>query len=285
MTNEGRSDLEAQPGEQSAAGASGERTCFVIGPVGGERTEIRDHADRLFRHVIEPAAHAAGLKNAIRADHISSSGVITNEILNLLIEADAVVADLSYHNANAFYELAYRHIVRRPFAHVIRAGDAVPFDVGTSRAIRFDPNDWDSAIAARERLAETLQVELAKSQDEIETPFSVALDLRALATSQDPDEQPLAEIARAIQRLDGKISRIAPRAQARPPAPRAPRRPVPMSPAAQRKWLRDELATVEERLNGFSDEDDAAEIQAFEDRRNEILSVLGDRVDPDDLPF
>ena len=194
-------------GSSSAAPPSA-NTCFVVGPVDGAGTEIREHADRLFRHVIEPAANEAGLTNVVRADQISSSGVITNEILNLLIEADAVVADLSYHNANALYELAYRHMVRRPFAHLIRTGESLPFDVGSSRAIIFDPTDWDSAVQAQEQLTETLKVELAKSADEIETPFSVALDLRSLLALDAPDEQPLAEIARAIQRLDQRVSRL-----------------------------------------------------------------------------
>ena len=200
---------DAQPGPNAGGDPKnyeGERTCFVIGPVGGERTPIREHSDRLFRHVIEPAATDVGLGNVVRSDHISGSGVITNEILNLLVDADAVVADLSFHNANAFYELAYRHIARKPFAHLIRVGEPLPFDVGTSRAITFEPENWDSALQTRDRLAATLRAELAKSEAEIETPFSVALDLRSSA--QQPDDEPYSRIERLIHRMDRRLNRI-----------------------------------------------------------------------------
>lgn len=177
--------------------------CFVVGPIGAPDTETRKHADQLFKHVIEPAAKAAGLERVERADRIEGSGNITSEIVARLSEAKIVVADLSEANPNAYYELAIRHVLRLPFAHVIREGESLPFDLAGNRAIRFDLHDLDSAARAKNDLQRTIAAELSKSLGDIETPFTVALDLQALQQQQDAEGNPeLAELARVVSRIE-----------------------------------------------------------------------------------
>jgi hypothetical protein len=103
--------MTRQPGDATPP----ERTCFVIGPIGPEKSERRQHADQLLHHIIEPAAAANGL-SALRADGINSSGIISSEIVTLLRDTAIVVADLSFGNGNAFYELAIRHLLRVPLS-------------------------------------------------------------------------------------------------------------------------------------------------------------------------
>lgn len=47
----------------------------------------------------------------IRADNIGKPGMITNQIIDYIMNAAFVVCDLSYHNPNVFYELALRHVL------------------------------------------------------------------------------------------------------------------------------------------------------------------------------
>ena len=54
------------------------KICFVISPIGSEGTEIRDRADQVLRHLIEPAVKLYGYQ-AIRADAISTPGMITSQ--------------------------------------------------------------------------------------------------------------------------------------------------------------------------------------------------------------
>ena len=49
-----------------------------------------------------------------------------------------VVADLSFHNPNVFYELSLRHTLAKPIIHIIRKCDQIPFDINSFRTIVVD---------------------------------------------------------------------------------------------------------------------------------------------------
>jgi len=70
----------------------------------------------------------------IRADQISSPGMIDAQIIRHLIDADLVIADLSGLNPNAFYEIGIRHMVAKPIIHMQLDGEVIPFDVMLYRA-------------------------------------------------------------------------------------------------------------------------------------------------------
>jgi hypothetical protein len=114
------------------------KLCFVIGPIGNEGSEPRIHADWLYEGIIAPVLeqHFPDL-HLDRADKIAAPGRVDGQIINRLYEADLVIADLSFHNPNAFYELAIRHNVGKPMIHMIRKGEQIPFDVIGHRAIHF----------------------------------------------------------------------------------------------------------------------------------------------------
>ena len=68
------------------------------------------------------------------------------------------MADLSFSNPNAFYELGVRHVFRLPTIQLIRKGDKIPFDVSQGRTITIDTSDvytvMDRFDAARRELPE-----------------------------------------------------------------------------------------------------------------------------------
>jgi hypothetical protein len=64
-----------------------------------------------------------------------------------LTEADLVIADLTYLNANVFYELAVRHSTAKPFIHVCRRGTKIPFDVATISTIEIDAELRDNSFS------------------------------------------------------------------------------------------------------------------------------------------
>src|SRR5712691_4428040 len=117
--------------------------CFVIAPIGDEDTEVRKRSDRVLKHLIEPAAEECGYR-AVRADKISKPGIITIQVIQQVINAPMVVADLTGHNANAFYELAIRHMVKKPLVQMIRKGEKLPFDVAASRVLFLEDPDLDT---------------------------------------------------------------------------------------------------------------------------------------------
>ena len=81
----------------------------------------------------------AGIAHAGRA---LSHRAVTNEIedmFRLLVTADLVIADISIHNANVFYELGIRHALRdrRTFLIRCKADDPI-FDLQTERYLEYD---------------------------------------------------------------------------------------------------------------------------------------------------
>lgn len=112
------------------------KKCFVISPIGPEGSEIRKNADETLEFVINPACQSKNYE-VIRADKISDNGMITQSIIENLLQADIAIADLSDRNPNVFYELAVRHSYGLPVIQITRDDD-IPFDVHDVRTIKFD---------------------------------------------------------------------------------------------------------------------------------------------------
>jgi len=117
-----------------------ESTCFYIAPIGEEGSESRKHSDLFLGTIVEPALEPFKLQ-VIRADAIDKPGVITRQIIEYIMKSRLVIADLSYHNPNVFYELALRHAIKLPIVQLIRTSDKVPFDVNQMRTIQIDTSD------------------------------------------------------------------------------------------------------------------------------------------------
>lgn len=115
-------------------------TCFYITPIGEDGSEQRKHSDLFLGSIVEPALEHLGLK-VVRADSIDKPGTITKQIMEYLLRSRLVIADLSFHNPNVFYELAIRHAARLPVVQLIRAADRIPFDLNQIRTIKIDTSD------------------------------------------------------------------------------------------------------------------------------------------------
>lgn len=111
--------------------------CFYISPIGDDASEHRQHSDLFLGSIVEPALEEFGLK-VVRADKIGKPGMITGQIIEHIVKAKLVIADLSYHNPNVFYELCLRHACRLPTVQLIRKLDKIPFDLDQFRTIQID---------------------------------------------------------------------------------------------------------------------------------------------------
>jgi hypothetical protein len=113
------------------------KICFYVTPIGAPASPERQHSDLFLSAIVEPALEEFGLK-VVRADQIAQPGLITSQIIEHVVKSRLVVADLSYHNANVFYELCLRHACRLPTVQIIRVGDPIPFDLNQVRTIQID---------------------------------------------------------------------------------------------------------------------------------------------------
>jgi SMODS and SLOG-associating 2TM effector domain 1/Protein of unknown function (DUF4231)/Tetratricopeptide Repeats-Sensor len=114
--------------------------------------------DRVHEELIAPALRQLGIDGGTTGEVIEA-GNVREDMFKELVLADVVVADVSVHNANVFYELGIRHAVRNRSTVLIRARiDDVPFDLRTDRYLTYDPG---SAAASVPRLVQMLRETLA----------------------------------------------------------------------------------------------------------------------------
>jgi hypothetical protein len=126
------------PGAPAAAETGDwNKICFYITPIGEEESPERQHSDLFLGSIVEPAIAGLGL-TVIRADKIGKPGMITRQTIEHVVRSKLVIADLSFHNPNVFYELSLRHACRLPTVQIIRASDRIPFDLDGFRTVKID---------------------------------------------------------------------------------------------------------------------------------------------------
>jgi hypothetical protein len=118
---------------------------FVVRPF-GKKGEI--DFEQVHKELIAPALEASQIVGGTTA-LIFEAGNIREDMFQLLLLADLVVADISIPNANVYYELGIRHALRSRQTFLIRAkvtkpraergpDDEVPFDLKTDRYLEYD---------------------------------------------------------------------------------------------------------------------------------------------------
>jgi|SRR5579862_1328954 len=161
------------------------KLCFVIGPIGEPESEPRIHADWLLEGIIEPVLGGFPDFKVKRADQDPRPGLIDAQLINDLLNAELVIADLSFLNPNVYYEIGIRHMAQKPIIHMQLATEKPPFDLSLYRAIKFSRAKYRDLGAAQAELRRAIDAALAKDY-EIENPVTNArgkLKLDEQATS------------------------------------------------------------------------------------------------------
>jgi nucleoside 2-deoxyribosyltransferase len=131
------------------------KSVFYVCPIGNEDSPQRRRSDIVLKHIIEPVCNDLDFQ-VTRVDKLNSVDRIDNTILEHLNNSDLVIADMSEHNPNAFYEMGYRQALGKPLIPIIEEETKIPFDVANLRTISYVTNDLEKADAAKHRLRETI---------------------------------------------------------------------------------------------------------------------------------
>jgi hypothetical protein len=150
------------------------KTAFIIRPFGvkevprpsGKKQEtLSINFDTIEEKLIGPALDRLGILGRTTIE-IIRAGNIREDMFHRLLTADLVIADLSIHNANVFYELGLRHAFRDRHTFLIRADglSLYPFDLQTDRYFTYDykaPEEGIDGLTAA--LRETISSDLEDS--------------------------------------------------------------------------------------------------------------------------
>jgi hypothetical protein len=123
---------------------SSDRTCFVIMPFG-------EPFDTFYRSIFRPVIEKIGLR-AIRADEISTAGVIINQIWEGINKAEICLADITGNSSNVMFELGLAHAIGKPVVQIAQTEKDIPFDLRPLRHITYRTED-----ALTGKLGEELQ--------------------------------------------------------------------------------------------------------------------------------
>ncbi len=134
---------------------------FIVRPFGTKEGIDFDEVDE---KLISKALDATDISGRTTGE-ILEQGNIRTDMFYRLVTANLVIADLSIHNANVFYELGLRHAFQDRHTLLIKSsGTDVPFDVQTDRYFFYDRENPENSVAQlRERIEATLRLEAADS--------------------------------------------------------------------------------------------------------------------------
>lgn len=79
--------------------------------------------------------------NVVRADDIFAPHNIVKDIWQLINKAGLIIADITVHNANVFYELGIAHTLGKDVVLIRQAGgEKTPFDISLWRYFEYELN-------------------------------------------------------------------------------------------------------------------------------------------------
>src|ERR1017187_1084811 len=163
------------------------RKAFIVRPFG---TKSGIDFESVQQQLITPALAACDIEGGTTEPFLEA-GNIRADMFQQLLVADIVVADISIHNANVFYELGVRHALQPQKTFLIRAKskkaakergaeDEVPFDLKTDRYLQYDS---DAPAAIVDTLIQGLRQTIA-SENADSPVFQMLPDLQAQERSR-----------------------------------------------------------------------------------------------------
>lgn len=135
--------------------------------------DLREVYDSVYKPVCDSNA-----VDCWRVDEIARPGSITQDIIDGILDADIVLADLTSQNPNVFYELGIAHSVGNKTVMTSQSLSDVPFDIANYRIILYE-----QSITGSKKLTIDLDQaikELLASLDQTNNPVQEAFGRRSV---------------------------------------------------------------------------------------------------------
>lgn len=224
----------------------------------------------MLRHLVQKVLEPK--YDVVRADQIDDEGLITNQIIEHLLEDDLVIADLTGLNPNVFYEVAVRHAARKPIVHLITQGQEIPFDVANMRAVPYALHDPDVLEEAQDDLRRKVRAIEESDFEAAPNPVSAAHDVWLLRESEQPDVRQAGDLLASLNELRDEVRALSRRIEGPTPSTRKSG-----DVSATRRWpvvTISETADALARLQPVSQNDLAASLGVEASLTGQALSKL-----------
>lgn len=130
------------------------KRCFVITPIGDEKSEIRRHIDGIIDEAIVPAL---GEEYEVRVAHREFElGSINDRVIRNIYDSDLVIANLTQLNPNVMFEIGMRYSFGKPALVIAEEGTRLPFDVIDENTL-FYINDPKGAAELRKKIGQFVE--------------------------------------------------------------------------------------------------------------------------------
>lgn len=153
---------------------TGRKKCFVLMPFAEAYLEV-------YQEVYKPVCERNGIE-CWRVDEIARPGSITRDIVEGILDADIIIADLTSRNPNVFYEVGIAHSVGNKTIMTAQSLTDVPFDIANYRVLIYE-----QTIAGSKKLSRDLEraiQELLAALDRTNNPLQEVLSQRATLGSR-----------------------------------------------------------------------------------------------------
>lgn len=186
---------------------------FVISPIGPPGSDVYRRASYALKYIFRQALpHPEWIVH--RADEGKLSDSIGHHVIRSIVESDLIIADLTGHNPNVFYELAVAHGFKKPVVHLISKDERLPFDVFDQRTIHYDITDLQSVEEAVELVQEYAKAAMSNA-DGVVNPLTNYEAFNSIR-SGDQDAGAGAVIAEMLEQVLGRLSQLEGAIRARP---------------------------------------------------------------------
>lgn len=91
----------------------------------------------VYEHVYKPVCEQHGIE-CYRIDERARPGSITKDIVEGIIDADIIIADLTSKNPNVFYELGFAHSISNKTIMTCQKSEELPFDIASYRVLFYE---------------------------------------------------------------------------------------------------------------------------------------------------
>ena len=187
--------------------AEDRRKCFVIGPIGDSQSEERINADWVLEYILKPVLEDPEFNYEVDRADKGDPGLITEQLIISIHEADLIVADLTGLNPNVFYELGIAHTLKKTIIHLMTVGKSLPFDIQDYRGVFYDRSTVPGIDQAKTQLRGQIEA-VNRDGYEPSNPVSRALGQLNLLQTGDSRDQMIARLDRQYQEAHQLLSAL-----------------------------------------------------------------------------